>query len=273
MNEPFYIGYLPAAPAGLRRWLRIVVVALFALAVALSFVLAFGFQRLPLSVFEYGQAREYVGLMRARPYPSLLVVNGNQIEQYLLVGSGKHSADVDAFAGQSVRLRGSLIIRDRLRMLEIIPGSIINEIPSKPRDNPAKAMPLSDESSITTSLLTTEVGNREKEASLSDERLGQFTLRGEIVDSKCYLGVMNPGHKKPHRECAVRCISGGVPPLFLARDTHGQEIVLQLADAAGEPLSQAILDFVAEPIEITGQVWRTGKWLTLRAAPQTYQRR
>jgi hypothetical protein len=29
-----------------------------------------------------------------------------------------------------------------------------------------------------------------------------MTLTGEIVDSKCYLGVMNPGQGKVHRDCA-----------------------------------------------------------------------
>jgi hypothetical protein len=70
----------------------------------------------------------------------------------------------------------------------------------------------------------------------------------------------------------VRCISGGVPPLFIARDEHGQEIALQLADASGAPLSQQVLDYVAEPIAITGEVLRQGEWLTLRAEPNTYRR-
>ena len=29
---------------------------------------------------------------------------------------------------------------------------------------------------------------------------GEVTLAGEIVDSKCYLGVMNPGNGKVHRD-------------------------------------------------------------------------
>ena len=44
--------------------------------------------------------------------------------------------------------------------------------------------------------------------------LDTFTLIGEIVDSKRYLGVMNPGNGKVHRDCAVRCLSGGIPPIF-----------------------------------------------------------
>lgn len=51
--------------------------------------------------------------------------------------------------------------------------------------------------------------------------LGETTLKGEIVDSKCYLGVMNPGNLKAHRACAINCIQGGVPPVLLVRDGGG----------------------------------------------------
>ncbi|NOT59118.1 MAG: hypothetical protein HOP19_02715 [Acidobacteria bacterium] len=241
-DEPFYIGYQPQPPVGLRRWLRIVIVALLALAISTALLLAFTFRRLPLSVFEFGVEREYVGVIRAQPYPLLLIKRDDRLEQFWLVGSGKHAADVNAFVGQSVKLRGTLITRDGLRMLEINSSTI-------KRLNHASA------------------------EALPTESLGRFTFVGEIVDSKCYLGVMNPGHTKPHRECAVRCISGGVPPLFLAHDSQGQAIALQLADAQGEPLSKEVLDFVAEPIEITGEVSRQGEWLTLRANPDTYTRK
>ncbi len=241
-SEPFYIGYQPQAPVALRRWLRKVIVVLLAFAAVAALLLAFGFQRLPLSVFEFGVEREYVGVIRAQPYPSLLVIRESKLDQYLLVARGKHAAEVSAFVGQTVKLRGALITRDGLRMLEINPSAI-------------------------------ERINESSTAALPNEALGRFTFVGEIVDSKCYLGVMNPGHTKPHRECAVRCISGGVPPLFLACDSQGADIALQLANAQGEPLSNEVLDFVAEPIQITGEVSRQGEWLTLRANPNSYQRK
>ena len=52
--------------------------------------------------------------------------------------------------------------------------------------------------------------------------LGETTPKGEIVDSKCYLGVMNPGNLKAHRACAINCIQGGVPPVLLVRDGGGR---------------------------------------------------
>ncbi len=62
--------------------------------------------------------------------------------------------------------------------------------------------------------------------------LGAVTLTGEIVDTKCHLGVMNPGEGKVHRDCAVRCISGGAPPVSGA-DQEGDTRLLLLTGADG----------------------------------------
>ena len=95
---------------------------------------------------------------------------------------------------------------------------------------------------------------------------------GEIVDSKCYLGVMNPGRLASHRACAVRCISGGIPPILLVRQSGGQLLYFLLVSSDGRPVNKQVLDMVAEPIEITGEVLRQGELSILRADPATYRR-
>jgi len=102
--------------------------------------------------------------------------------------------------------------------------------------------------------------------------LGKQTLVGEIVDSKCFLGVMNPGQLTPHRACAIRCISGGVPPVLLVRQKDGPAAYLLLVSTDGKPVNKAVLNLVAEPVEITGEVQRQGELLILRADPSTYRR-
>ena len=47
---------------------------------------------------------------------------------------------------------------------------------------------------------------------------------------KCYLGVINPGNGKVHRDCAVRCLSGGVTPVFATNDFNGRPTILVLTD-------------------------------------------
>ena len=107
--------------------------------------------------------------------------------------------------------------------------------------------------------------------------LGRQRLRGEIVDSKCYFGVMKPGQGKAHRDCAVRCISGGAPPAFVVRAAgpEGGErtLILLLVGSDGSSIGSRILDLVAEPVEIEGEVSRLGDQLVLvdgsRDHPQT----
>ena len=100
------------------------------------------------------------------------------------------------------------------------------------------------------------------------------TLVGEIVDSKCFLGVMKPGNLKPHRACATRCISGGVPPVLLVRDDLGNASYYLLTSPSGAAVNQDIIrhNLVAEPISITGEVWQQGDRRVLRADPETYLR-
>ena len=127
-------------------------------------------------------------------------------------------------------------------MLEVVPGSM-HEIATARYTDPAKS-----------------------------NDLGPVTLRGEIVDSKCYLGVMNPGNGKVHRDCAVRCISGGAPPAFVARDAEGDSRVLLLVGSDGRQLNREVLSFVAEPIEVTGELLRSGANLILKAEPSRFRR-
>ena len=95
-------------------------------------------------------------------------------------------------------------------------------------------------------------------AANGQEDLGEVQLTGEIVDSKCYFGVMNPGAGKVHRDCAVRCISGGVPPAFLVRDGGGSTATLLLANWKRE-----LLEHIAEPVTIRGRLSRSAGRFTL----------
>jgi hypothetical protein len=249
-SEEFYVGYLPRAPQKTARIIRRVCIALAVIALLAAALLVFGQQPFLASFFEFGQERQFEGVVRAQPYPTLLVPRPGRTgtlpvcSRYLLVAGGKHgaAAEVGGFDGRRVRLRGSLIYRDGATMIEVAAGSV-EAMDSSPAATP---LPMED--------------------------LGAHTLIGEIVDSKCYLGVMNPGHTKPHRECAARCISGGIPPLFLVRDAEGRSVTLLLVSSEGQPVNQAVLDLVAEPVEITGQVARDGDQLILRADPSSYRR-
>jgi len=98
------------------------------------------------------------------------------------------------------------------------------------------------------------------------------SLRGEITDPKCLLGVMNPGRGKPHRDCAVRCIAGGIPPVLKVTGAGGETEFYLLTDADGSPINDRILDYVGDGVQICGRLVQEADWLLLRADPASIRR-
>lgn len=236
-NDEFYIGYLLQAPAGVHRFVRRWIALLFLITTALALLLVYGQQPFAPSEFEYGNVKTFTGVVAERPYPTL-VVDG---VAHLLAAPGKHGAAemVKGFEGRSVTLQGQLIFRPEQRMIEIVPGTL--------RAGSDAAPPA------------------------ADRKLGQVTLTGEIVDSKCWTGVMNPGHDKVHRDCAALCIAGGLPPLLVSATRTGSPEVFQLAGVDGRPLSRELLPFVAEPVTVRGSLQQRGGVLLLSIDPRILQ--
>jgi len=251
MNDEFYIGWESKAAPGIGKTVHRVVMVLVVLALAAPIVFALSQRMIGESVFEWGMHKSFNGVFRATPYPHLIVPRPGMVEgqpefsTYYLVNEWKFGLPgeaVSAFDGAPVRLKGSLIYRGSQTMIETRPEWIEAD------DSMSKfALPVA-------------------------VPLGKQTLVGEIVDSKCFLGVMNPGQLTPHRACAIRCISGGVPPVLLVRQPDAPAVYLLLVSADGKPVNQQVLEMVAEPLEITGEVERQGELLILRANPATYRR-
>ena len=102
--------------------------------------------------------------------------------------------------------------------------------------------------------------------------MGVQSLVGEIVDSKCFLGVMNPGNLKTHKACAIRCISGGIPPFFVVRDASNHVAYYLLVSKEGLPVNMQVLDKIAEPLRIVGEVFVEGQMRILKADPMGFER-
>jgi hypothetical protein len=62
------------------------------------------------------------------------------------------------------------------------------------------------------------------------------------------------------------------PYLYLVRSKNGPAIYLLLVAADGKPVNPQVLDLVAEPVQITGEVERQGGLFILLADPSTYRR-
>jgi hypothetical protein len=93
--------------------------------------------------------------------------------------------------------------------------------------------------------------------------LGIQKIKGEIIDPKCYFGVMKPGEGKVHRDCAIRCILGGIPPVLKVMNEKGEKNYYLVVGQKGEKMNSAVQDFVAEPVEIEARVVQQDDWIFL----------
>ena len=84
---------------------------------------------------------------------------------------------------------------------------------------------------------------------------------------------MNPGEGKPHRACAVRCIAGGIPPLLVVEPTgRRRPSRVLLTGPGGRAINAEVLDYVAEPVRVTGELERLDGRLVLEADPAEIER-
>jgi hypothetical protein len=203
VTDEFYIGYEGEMPVLLAVRIRRVACGLLALALVLPAVFVFTEERFASGVFEYGHTRTFSGRIVESPYPALISRDATGTTRaYWLVGPGKHGAEdiVHGRDGQWVQLSGSLIERDADSMIEVMPGSV------RAASGATEVEPL--------------------------RSLGVVVVEGEIVDSKCHLGVMKPGEGPTHRDCAVRCLLGRIPPMFVPHDSGTLGRVSLVTDAA-----------------------------------------
>ena len=183
------------------------------------------------SSFDYGKPAEFSGTLALQPFPILAIDDHASPTKkaeppYLLVAPGKFGADslVAGKEGKHVRLRGTLSHRAEGQMIELEPGSI------------------------------TETANSQVAARVEKD-LGFASLNGEIVDTKCFLGVMKPGEGKLHRDCASRCLSGGIPPALVTTDLDGLQRLVLITAENGKPLPKAeFMTRVGQPVSIRGRV-------------------
>lgn len=239
-RDPFYVGYLPL-PESIKRFIVPWLVGNVVLAIGIAVVVAQQHREPGDGVWETGAVVEVHGYLIKKPYPLLRTADGT----YLLVEQGKVGAQqrVEALhAEQFVAVYGYLIERAGRKIIEI----------DDAQDDP-----------IHTVVYEASFGVPIPKHVVAD--LGTHTLRGEIVDPKCYLGVMQPGDGKTHKTCATLCIKGGIPPMLLVKNDQGETAAYLLTDSAGKAFPESHHEYIADPIEITGQVLRDGDLLILRA--------
>ncbi len=241
----FYVGYL-SLPGPHRRFLLGLIPSVFLLSMALQGMVVASFRDPGDGFWNLDVDSAQFGVLAHAPYPVLRIPGDapGTVETILVVSEGKFGASDQtiAFDGRFVQLRGHMLERGSRRMIE-----------------------LSGEGAIT----TFDSDDDEQVATLRSvemEDLGEQTLRGEIVDSRCFLGTMKPGEGLTHKACATRCVAGGVPPMLVVATEEGPRGYL-VANGDGSAAGVGIHRFVGDQIEVTGQVVRAGDLRSIRIDP------
>jgi hypothetical protein len=247
-TDEFYVGYLPVMPIMTRTFLKKVVIAITFVIVLISGLVVLNQRNFSTANFEYGIPTQLEGVIYKAPVPHLVINLG--VDQYgkklfktiLLVGYGKSGA-MNAIehmeeklgrsmVGKSIVLTGYLIYGD---------GKTIFQIMDSKNSNPVMGEN------------TTEIQN-----SLID--MGDTVVLGEVIDPKCYFGVMKPGEGKPHRSCAIRCIAGGIPPVFHVGNSSEYFILL---GENFEPINREVLGLAGDQVKLKGKVMLMNEWKVL----------
>jgi hypothetical protein len=253
MEPDFYIGWQDQSPPSFKKTTRRFVLTLAVLVPILAVLLVLQQRGFSTAVFEYGKLTTLDGQLIRQPVPFLRILvkdsttNAPRFERVLLIGLGKHGADSTlnqwekkhgSLTGKTLKIRGTLIYHEghaALELTEEADALLAVSTPTTPKSAP----------------------------NLATESLGEVTLQGEITDPKCFLGVMKPGNGRPHKSCAVRCISGGIPPLLWIRNGAGHEQGYLLVGPSGEHINQQIMKDIGRDVRIKGRLEQADNWLIL----------
>ena len=194
------------------------------------------------SVFEFNNTK-VTGIFYEAPYPMLRVkLNNKDYKTILLLGFGKFSANpylkslrttYGDLNGKNLSIEGNLIYYNGKTLIQ-----------------------------ITESEKVTLASNYEENI-INPVALGEKVIEGEVIDPKCYFGVMKPGKGKIHRSCAIRCISGGIPPVFVTSEENGLKYYL-ITNKNGGTINEAILEVVGKPCKIRGEVLQQDDWAYIK---------
>jgi hypothetical protein len=235
-NE-FYIGWQDEMPNSTERFLKKLMISIGVMISVLVIVIVIFQQTFNDHVFEFGSQTEVTGVYIAEPYPMLQITHNDTnivSESVLLVGFGKFGAksimqEIEQGVGmldlQEITMKGTLIYGDGVTLLEFTDQAIS---------------------------FIGKSGNFRQPLILDKSKIN-IAMSGEILDPKCYFGVMKPGEGKIHKSCAIRCLSGGIPPVFRVWNSSSMSHnYFLLSGKDGSEINTELLPFVGEMITLEG---------------------
>jgi hypothetical protein len=245
----FYIGWQQEMSPQHKKSLKRLLIPIFVLLPILIIGVVYAQKTFNNHQFEFGNVKTFTGIYHAKPYPILEITESDlpkgASKFALFVGYGKFGAKgtiemIEAQNGQQldgkkVSIKGSLIYGD---------GKAVIELTEK-ENSLVKVF----EDRIPPSKPTTLIENQ--------------SFKGEVLDPKCYFGVMKPAEGKIHRSCAVRCISGGIPPVFRTLNDENEYDYYLVLDKNETAINQSILSIVGQDVRLEGDVKFENGWKVL----------
>ena len=241
--DEFFVGYIPDATQQTSFILRKIIISVGVVVVMIGITLSLSQREFSTANFEYGKFTTVEGYLFSNPLPHLKIKRGvdstgmSSYQTVLLVGEGKAGANktikeyetqLGRMEGQLIKLQGQLIHGHHKVLLQLSAEKLPQRM---------------EHDQVLEPMLLKEVS--------------ETNISGEIVDPKCYFGVMKPGEGKPHRSCAIRCITGGIPPVF---HVNGLSEYYLLLDENLQPVNQRILDIVGDNITLHGKAYQFDDW-------------
>jgi len=250
-KDEFYIGWMQEAPIGYSHQVFKLVIGFIVSMIAVAIIFAMQQKKFSTSRFEFGQLTEVKGIYHQFPVPSIKVTTKQDFfghSTYItipLVGYGKFGAEGTIaelekeknilLDKMEVTLKGTLLYSDGKTLLQI-----------DKNENP---------------LIGVNAGKTYSPPVIKE--LGILHLTGEILDPKCYLGVMKPGSGKPHRDCAIRCIEGGMSPVLWVRTDKGETSYYLILDKNGKKMGDELKDYIADPVAVEARAVQYDDWTIL----------
>ena len=247
-NEEFYIGWQEGAFIGVKKARKWFFISSVLLLVTFGVTYLLVEEKFVESYFDYSNLTEIKGQVVEYPVFGIRTELEGQVITVPLVGFGKFDAlpVLNELKKQSrgkkfneieVTLRGTLIYNEDKVWMELTEGMESILLIEDRLFPPIKI-----------------------------ESVGSQMISGEIVDPKCFFGVMNPAYNKIHRSCAIRCISGGIPPVLAIGDGQEFSDYYFVTDENGQPINEAVLQFVGTPVKLSGTVEKVDDWKVIKVS-------
>lgn len=250
-KEEFYVGYIGSMGRHTRGRMRLFVALSFLLLLIAGLIFSIYQKPAAHSRFDFDSTTQLEGFYFEDPYPLLRVDLGEeQYKDIVLLGFGKSGAlpylkrlrEAKSLQGKRMRIEGNLVYYNGKSLLQI-----------------------TDENQVEL------VGGKSTASRPIQEGAVLKSMTGEIIDPKCYFGVMKPGFGKIHRSCAALCISGGIPPVWVDYQENGDENYYLITDLKGNPIHGDLIPYIGQISSVEARISHKGSWSYLALDPSKIQ--